>query len=124
MEASPMSVEAAPLQSVEAVPPATDVRDYEGAPVALCRAADDYRDMLAWPVRVIGADLVLPLTNGLAAVSIPPSMALLTLRNVKRFGGVGPATVEPGSPGRVVFLVDANDLVVSQAELPPGVQFL
>lgn len=118
-----MSVIAAHLQSVEADPPSTNVPGRQGAPVALCRAADEYRDRLAWSVQVIGTSLVLPLTNGLAAVSIPPSMALLTLRNVKQLAGVGPTTVEPGFPGRVVFLVDANDLVVPQVELPCGVRF-
>jgi len=111
-------------QSATVVLPMKDVPAGEGARAEIRRAADDYRDRLAWPVRVIGTSLVLPLANGLAAVTVPPSMAHRTLRNVERFGGSGPVTVEPGDPGRVIFLVDANDLVVPQAELPPGVRFL
>ncbi|MFE3779788.1 hypothetical protein ACFXPA_16690 [Amycolatopsis sp. NPDC059090] len=66
--------------------------------------------------------LVLPLTAGLAAVSVPLSGAgPLLMRETALLGG--PVIAVPGRPPRAWILAEADGLVVASADLPPGVVF-
>ncbi|MFC3456269.1 hypothetical protein [Amycolatopsis speibonae] len=95
---------------------------YRGVSPKLLGAADFYRATFAWDVEILENTLLLHLTGGMAAVSVP-------FRGGKHLfastGALprGPLLVVPGAPFRALALVESDDCVFSDEELPNGVLF-
>lgn len=91
------------------------------APKIQC-AVEDYRSRLAWPVQVRDGKVTLPLTGGLAAVAAPfAALERLLVTDSELLEG--PMILMPGATPRVWILAEAENLILTNEDLPPGVQF-
>ncbi|MFE5566558.1 hypothetical protein ACFQ68_16350 [Amycolatopsis japonica] len=88
----------------------------------LLRAADFYQAKFAWDVEIQDNSLLLCLTGGLAAVSVPFRGGGHLFASTGAFPS-GPLMLVPGAPFRVMALLESDDCVVSDKELPRGVLY-
>lgn len=88
----------------------------------LFRAADFYQAKFAWGVEIQGNSLLLRLTGGMAAVSVPFRGGQHLFASTGALPS-GPLMLVPGAPFRVLALVESDDCVISDKELPLGVLY-
>ncbi|WP_410604719.1 hypothetical protein [Amycolatopsis sp. lyj-90] len=88
----------------------------------LASAAEYYRENFGWTVETQERKLVLRLTGGLAAVSMPFKTAQLLLQTAGALPD-GPLLVLPGAPFQVYALVESDDVIVLKNELPEGIRY-
>lgn len=100
------------------------VSSSDGAAARLERMACRYRTELGWPVEAIDIGLWLSLRAGVVGLQAPLSKVDTIQERVRHHGCAGPVLLMPTWPAGAVFLGDANDLVVSNDDLPLGAQIL
>ncbi|MFC9251871.1 hypothetical protein [Amycolatopsis thailandensis] len=89
---------------------------------ALISAADHYRKNFGWDVEIQDRRIELKLAAGLAAVSMPFHTGQYLLQTAGVLPG-GPLLLLPGVPFRVCALVESDDVIVLEDELPDGIQY-
>ncbi|MFJ8916101.1 hypothetical protein [Amycolatopsis sp. NPDC102389] len=95
---------------------------HRGVSPRLLAAAEFYKANFAWDIQIQDNSLLLCLTGGMAAVSVPfrgGEHLFASTGAVPR----GPLILVPGAPFRAYAIVESDDCVVSDAELPKGVLF-
>ncbi|KZB87981.1 hypothetical protein AVL48_18465 [Amycolatopsis regifaucium] len=98
------------------------VKVMDGVSPKLLAAAQFYKANFAWDVEIQGNSLLLCLSGGMAAVSVPfrgGEHLFAATAALPR----GPMLLVPGAPFRAFALVESDDCVVSDEELPKGVLF-
>ncbi|AGM08020.1 hypothetical protein AORI_5437 [Amycolatopsis keratiniphila] len=95
---------------------------HRGISPRLLAAAEFYKANFAWDVEIQGNSLQLCLTGGMAAVSVPFRGGEHLFATTGALPS-GPLILVPGAPFRALALVESDDCVVSDEELPSGVLF-
>ena len=107
---------------MEAVSSGASVKRLDGVSTKLISASQFYRDAFAWDVEIDGKSLLLRLTGGMAAVSVPFRGGEHLFASTGALPR-GPMLLVPGAPFRAFALVESDDCVFSDEELPDGVVF-
>jgi hypothetical protein len=105
------------IAAVDGVHPPLNSEDH---PTALERAGREYATRFGWHTVVTAGRLLLPMGQGIAAVSVPRVALTPVITALKQLDAVCPCVLIPGEEGRVVIMAEWDGLVLSPYQAPPG----
>lgn len=89
-------------------------------PTVLRRAGREYARAWGWRTVIDNGRLMLPMSQGVAALVVPRTALTSVIPMLKRLDCVCPCLSTPGEDGRLMILADWDGLIVSQNQVPRG----